>query len=153
MAEGAEAERRVEALLDQVHLPARTWDALPGALSSGERQRAAIARALAPRPVLLVCDEPVASVDAATRELLLDLLDTLRREEALAMVLISHDLAAVRHIATRIAVMYLGRIVELGDAATGGRGSGWRLRGTGSPGRTWRRSSRTARRAPGTAAT
>jgi oligopeptide/dipeptide ABC transporter ATP-binding protein len=121
MAEGAEAERRVEALLDQVHLPARTWDALPGALSSGERQRAAIARALAPRPVLLVCDEPVASVDAATRELLLDLLDTQRREEALAMVLISHDLAAVRHIATRIAVMYLGRIVELGDAATVGR--------------------------------
>ncbi len=120
IAEGAEVRARVEALLDQVELPAGTRDALPGALSSGERQRAAIARALATQPELLVCDEPVASVDAATRERLLQLLESLRRARALTMLLISHDLAAVRQLATRIAVMYLGRIVELGAAATVG---------------------------------
>jgi oligopeptide/dipeptide ABC transporter ATP-binding protein len=72
----------------------------------------AIARALATDPEVLICDEPVASVDAPTRGLLLDLLDRLRRERGLALLFISHDLAAVSRITSRVAVMYLGRIVE-----------------------------------------
>ena len=114
---GAPAQRRAEQLLQEVGLDPALGARRPGALSSGERQRVAIARALAPQPDLFVCDEPVANLDAAAREPLLALLDRLRDERGLALLLISHDLGVVRRLASRVAVMYLGRIVEQGNAA------------------------------------
>jgi peptide/nickel transport system ATP-binding protein len=113
---GAPAQRRADQLLAEVGLDPALGGRRPGALSSGERQRVAIARALAPQPDLLVCDEPVANLDAIAREPLLALLDRLREERGLALVLISHDLGVVRRLASRVAVMYLGRIVEEGPA-------------------------------------
>jgi len=114
---GAPAQRRAEQLLTEVGLDPALGARRPTALSSGERQRVAIARALAPQPDLLVCDEPVANLDAAAREPLLAMLDRLRDERGLALLLISHDLGVVRRLASRVAVMYLGRIVEQGGAA------------------------------------
>jgi peptide/nickel transport system ATP-binding protein len=118
IAHGASARGRAVALLAELGLPGRAADALPRELSTGERQRVAIARALATEPELLLCDEPVASVDAPTRMMLLELLDRLRRERRLALLFISHDFAAVARVTSRVAVMYLGRIVETGDTAT-----------------------------------
>lgn len=115
-ARGAAALRRVASLLVEVGLDASLADRRPGELSSGQRQRVAIARALATQPDLLVCDEPVANLDAPARESLLSMLDALRHDRGLAMVLISHDLGVVRRLATQVAVMYLGRVVEHGLA-------------------------------------
>jgi peptide/nickel transport system ATP-binding protein len=112
LAHGAAARATARALLAETGLPARAAAAYPHELSAGERQRVAIARALGPGPELLVCDEPVASVDAPTRERLLELLDRLRRERSLALLFISHDLAAVSRVTSRVLVMYLGRIIE-----------------------------------------
>ena len=117
IATGKDARRRAAALLEEMGLPARVASVRPRELSAGERQRAAIARALATGPELLVCDEPVASVDAPTRMLLLDMLDRLRIERGLSLLFISHDLGAVSRITSRVAVMYLGRIVELAPTA------------------------------------
>ncbi len=117
IAHGRDARERTQLLLDEMGLPARAADARPRELSAGERQRAAIARALATGPDLLICDEPVASVDAPTRALLLDMLDRLRRERGLALLFISHDLAAVSRLTSRVIVMYLGRIVESASTA------------------------------------
>jgi peptide/nickel transport system ATP-binding protein len=117
LATGADASRRAEALLEHLGLPSRAAATRADELSSGERQRVAIARALAVEPDLLVCDEPVASVDAVTRLALLDLLADLRREHGLALLVISHDLDAVRRLADTVAVMYLGRVVERGPVA------------------------------------
>ncbi len=113
---GAPAQRRAEQLLQEVGLDPALGARRPTALSSGERQRVAIARALAPQPDLLVCDEPVANLDAVAREPLLALLDHLREERGLALLLISHDLGVIRRLASRVAVLYLGRIVEQGRA-------------------------------------
>ncbi len=117
LARGGAARARAQELLAEVGLPARAADARTAQLSSGERQRVAIARALAPEPALLVCDEPVASVDASTRGLLLELFERLRRDRGVALLLISHDLASVRRVADRVLVMYGGRLVETGPAA------------------------------------
>lgn len=114
---GKAAARHADALLVEVGLDPALGARRPAALSSGERQRVAIARALAPQPDLLVCDEPVANVDAAAREPLLALLDHLRVSRGMALLLISHDLGVVRRLATRVAVMYAGRFVETGSAA------------------------------------
>jgi peptide/nickel transport system ATP-binding protein len=114
---GKAAARAADALLVEVGLDPALGSRRPTALSSGERQRVAIARALAPQPDLLVCDEPVANVDAAAREPLLALLDHLRESRGMALLLISHDLGVVRRLATRVAVMYAGRFVETGSAA------------------------------------
>ena len=111
---GAAAASRAGELLAEVGLRTELHDRLPAELSAGERQRVTIARALSTSPDLLVCDEPVASVDAPNRVLLLDLFDRLRRDRGLSMLFISHDLAAVRRIADRVLVMYLGRLVEAG---------------------------------------
>ena len=112
LARGDEARRRARVLLDEVGLPSRAARALPRELSSGERQRVAIARALGPEPDLLLCDEPLAAVDLPTRERLLTLLESLRRSRGLSMLFISHDLEAVSRLASRVIVMYLGRVVE-----------------------------------------
>jgi oligopeptide/dipeptide ABC transporter ATP-binding protein len=116
IATGAAAATRAGEILSEVGLRAELHDQLPAELSAGERQRVTIARALSTSPDLLICDEPVASVDAPNRALLLDLFDRLRRDRGLSMLFISHDLAAVRRIADRVLVMYLGRLVEAGAA-------------------------------------
>ena len=108
---------RVEDLLDRVGLARDEYDRYPHQLSGGMRQRVGIARALAPRPSLIVCDEPVSSLDVTTQAQVLALLEDVRREYELALVFVSHDLAVLRQISDRLAVMHDGRIVELGDTA------------------------------------
>ncbi|MFN0067796.1 MAG: ABC transporter ATP-binding protein [Limisphaerales bacterium] len=108
---------RVAALMEQVGLAPRFQRKYPHEFSGGQRQRIAIARALAVGPRLIVADEPVRALDVAIPAQSIHLLAKLSRELGLTLVFISHDLAVVKHISNRIAVMYLGRIVELGPAA------------------------------------
>jgi peptide/nickel transport system ATP-binding protein len=109
---------RVEELLTRVGLATTEYDRYPHQLSGGMRQRIGIARALAPSPRLIVCDEPVSSLDVTTQAQVLALLEDLRAELGLTMVFVSHDLAVLRQIADRVAVLYEGRVVEIGDTAT-----------------------------------
>jgi peptide/nickel transport system ATP-binding protein len=108
-------ERTVEAL-KVVGLPAEVADAKPRQLSGGQRQRAALARAIVVPPALLLCDEPTSALDVSLAATVLNLIGKLRRELGMAVLFVTHDLAAARLVADRVAVMYLGRIVECGPA-------------------------------------
>lgn len=114
---GDRASRRARALalIDRVGIPRRAVNSYPNQLSGGQRQRVAIARALSIEPEVLICDEPTSALDVSVQSQVLNLLKTLKGDMDLTIIFVSHNLAVIRHMATRVAVMYAGEIVETGS--------------------------------------
>lgn len=118
LASGADAQRRIAEALESVGLPADTARRYPHEFSGGQRQRIAIARAVVSRPRVLLADEPVSALDVTTRVQVLELLDRLRRENGLSLVMVSHDLTAIASACDRTVVLQNGRVVEQGATAS-----------------------------------
>ena len=113
-----QAKDRALELLQSVSLPVSYFDRLPHELSGGEKQRVAIARAFAAEPGIILCDEPISSLDVSVQGSLMNLLMKLQVEKQTSYLFISHDLSAVQHLSDVIAVVYLGHVMEVGDATT-----------------------------------
>lgn len=118
LARGREAEQRVQELMETVGLSKRFIKRYPHEFSGGQRQRIGIARALAVDPDFIVADEPISALDVSIQAQIMNLLEQLKREKNLTYLFISHDLRAIRHVSDRVAVMYLGKLVEVADAKT-----------------------------------